>query len=425
MLLRDVVRVLPSGAPISAGTEVKIYRESDNALIGTVVTDPNGMFEYSVPGNPGVVRYETTVGAGSKVHSTRSILPVSDLDLSGLRPLLSTFLDGVVVNYRDALEVESDGLSMQVSVGSGVATARGVIYRQDNPQVVEIPQAVTNPRIDVIAIRFWLDESGDNVGRCELVRKEGNEAMTPAAPTLTQSTSIWETPLAEVRVDVGAMGIAIDKVTDTRLISLPLIPDGTITKSQLAPDVAFGVPYVKNGHTTVVLEGADRLNFDKGFTIGVHNQIATQAEINLKFPEANEVNGTSNEPARKDHTHNMPVIGVYHIPARTISATITNQTPRPITLPPVKCMCRVSLELRVSSTTGGPTNGHLYVKFSETAGAKIPIQADAGVDSTITAKMGYETSGGTSATIQWGWDHENGTLSVTGGWLEWACFPVR
>jgi len=420
MLLRDIIRSLPSGAPIAPGTTVNIYRESDDALLDSVATDANGMFEYTVAGNPGAVRYECVVGAGTKVHSTRSILPVSDLDLSGLRPLLHTFLDGVVVNYKDALVVTADGLSMQVEVGPGVATARGVIYRQDGTEIAPIPAVTANPRIDTLVVRFWKAESGDNVGRCELLRLEGTEAVTPVAPVPADTTDYFDTPLAQVRVDVGAIGIALGKVTDSRLISIPFIPNGTISKDQLATDVAFGIPYVKDGHTTVVLENADRLNFNNGLVAAVNGSIATQVDVDLDYGAT----GTSAKVSRDDHTHTVAIMDDALIAGQDISASVDIKNPTTLTLPAVKCKVRVRVYLRSASLTGGPVNGSIWVNIAGAKKKALPFQSDGGVDSLLFATGAYETSGGTSLAISWGITL-SGPIRSTGGYLEWEVIPVR
>jgi len=302
MILRDVVRTLPSGAPIAPGTEVRIYREGDDLLLDTVTTDANGMFEYTCPGNPGAVRYEVSVGAGKKIHTTRSVLPVADLDLSGIRPLMHMFLDGVVVNYKDALTVTSDGLSMNVKVGPGVAVAEGVIYRQDTVETIAIPPAVTHPRIDTIAVRFYLNESGDQIGRCELFRSQGTEGVTPAPPSLFSNPGLlWETPLADVRVDPGAIGIAMGKVTDRRLIAVPFIPDGMITGDMLADDVSLGIPQiVEAGKPETAQNNITQLVTAFGITVASNGSGSA-----LVMPVYGG-NGSANSLARSDHFHLFP-----------------------------------------------------------------------------------------------------------------------
>ena len=425
MRIIDTLRTLPNGAPVAPGTEVKVYRDADDALLATVTTGSKGEFTYEVDGNPGVLRYEAIAGASQKIHSTRTVMPVGAIDMSALPVLLSTFLDGVVVGWRDDLAVVADGTSLNVVVGSGVATGRGVIYRQEAPRTIAIPAATSNSRIDLIAVRFWLAETGDNAGRCEVVHRQGTEAATPEPPALVQDATYWETPLAHVTVDPGVLGIALNKVADKRLITVPLIPDGSITKAQLATDIAFGVPYVKNGHTPVVAENVTRLNFDKGLKVAKNTTITeTQADITLDFPEANATNGTSSQVARKDHTHNKAVINDAQIVPRDVSSDVNNQTEQTITLPPVKCVCKVRAFLRVASLTGGPTNGLFWVNIAGQTGAKSSYQSDGGVDSLLVAMHTYETSGGTSMKVSWGMTVGAGSVRSTGGWIEWECFPI-
>ncbi len=428
MRVIDTLRILPSGSPVAPGTQVQVFRESDNTLLDTVVTDANGAFTFEVEGNPGTVRYEAVAGASNKVHSTRTVMPVGQVDMSALPALLNTFLDGVVINYKDALSVVADGVSMDVAINPGVATAKGVIYKQDDPLILTIPPATDNPRIDTIVVRFWRAETGDNAGRCEIVRRQGVEGVSPTPYPPLQNETTWDTPLAQVRVDPGVLGISMNKVTDTRLVSIPLIPNGTITKDQLADDVAFGIPYVKNGNTNVVVENADRLNFmsSAGFTASVNSSIDSQVDVGIDFPTANTTNGTSSKPSREDHLHNMAVIDRVIVGARDLSSSVNEQSMTSIKLPAEITRCMLRVVLRVEGGLGTTAEGSLFMRV---AGANHhafgPYQCDQGVDSTIEAVATYTTSGGTSLNVGWGWNRSAGTLRVKHGWIEWICIPRR
>lgn len=428
MRVIDTLRLLPSGAPVAPGTQVQVFRESDNTLLDTVVTDANGAFTFEVEGNPGTVRYEAVAGASNKVHSTRTVMPVGQVDMSALPALLNTFLDGVVINYKDALSVVADGVSMDVAVNPGVATAKGVIYKQDDPLILTIPPATDNPRIDTIVVRFWRAETGDNAGRCEIVRRQGTESVEPTALPPLQNETTWDTPLAQVRVDPGVLGIAMNKVTDTRLVSIPLIPNGTITKDQLADDVAFGIPYVKNGHSNVVVENADRLNFmsSAGFTASVNSNIDSQVDVGIDFPTANTTNGTSSKPAREDHLHNLVDSGFNPVTPQDISSSVSGRNEQTINLVGgIQYRCKFRVTLRVEGGLGTTANGGLYITAAGQKHMVTNVQCDQGVDSTIIAIAGYTTSGGDTLKVSWGYDHSSGILRVKGGFIEWDCYPRR
>lgn len=414
MILRDTIRTLPSGAAVPAGTEVQVYRVFPSELLATVATDANGMFEYSVPGNPGAVRYEVNVGAGKKVHTTTSLMPVGDLDLSGLRPLMHMFLDGVVVNYKDALAVTSDGLSMEVEVAPGVATARGVIYRQDTTETITIPPVTTNPRIDLICVRFYMDAGGAYAGRCELLRKEGVEAVTPTWPGLVQDDSVWDTALAHVRVDPGVMGIALGKVSDQRLICMPYIPDGAITGPQLAAQTVTG----------------GRIKFGDIEAVHLKDRTITQAKLALGSVTTSIIeDGTVTEAklstAVQSKLNTSQVVKDFHrVTAKTGIGTVNTQDAKTVTLPAIPMRCKVKLYLRVEGALGTTANGNVFLNVAGVKQTTFAVQADQGVDSSIWAIAVHTTTGATSLALSWGIDMTSGNLNVKDGWIEWDCTGV-
>lgn len=111
-----------------------------------------------------------------------------------------------------ALQVFADSSGMNVFVRTGRALVRGHYYENTAQMTVAIPSnGAGSARIDRIVLR--LDPTADSI---TAVRVAGT-AGAAAAPALTQTdTGIFDIPLAQVRVEPGAVNIAMAKVTDDR-----------------------------------------------------------------------------------------------------------------------------------------------------------------------------------------------------------------
>lgn len=120
--------------------------------------------------------------------------------------------DGVLRAVDNELEGFGDSTGMQVKVRTGQAFVQGVYYANDAVKTIAVTAAdPSNPRIDRIVLR--LDWSANTVTAAVLA---GTPAGSPSAPALTQTSSTWEIPIAQVAVAAGATGIAAANVTDDR-----------------------------------------------------------------------------------------------------------------------------------------------------------------------------------------------------------------
>lgn len=123
--------------------------------------------------------------------------------------------DGVIYeNYgATSLQVSADGSGMTVQVSDGEALLQGEYFRvYDGPEPLVIAAADgTYDRIDLVVVR--MDRVAETVALTVLT---GDPAATPAAKTPTTNDSVWEIPLAEVRVAAGATSIGSGDVTDRR-----------------------------------------------------------------------------------------------------------------------------------------------------------------------------------------------------------------
>lgn len=127
-----------------------------------------------------------------------------------MKHLLGT---GVILNAQNNLGPYADSTGMNVKILSGEAWIRGHYYESDAQEVLSINTAdVTNPRIDRIILR--LDWTENNI---RLAILQGTPAVSPVAPALTENTTRWEIPIAQVRVNAGVVTIAAGDITDERI----------------------------------------------------------------------------------------------------------------------------------------------------------------------------------------------------------------
>ena len=105
--------------------------------------------------------------------------------------------------------VPTSPASRSVAVEIGSALVRGVYYRNTSSREIELNQNNTsNPRIDLITLRI---NTTDQTVR--LIKKQGSAASNPVAPSLTQSGSIYEIALAEVRCNASFTSITASNIT--------------------------------------------------------------------------------------------------------------------------------------------------------------------------------------------------------------------
>ncbi len=133
-------------------------------------------------------------------------------DLSGFfKRLLS---DGVFPDIANELEVvETDPTALAIRINTGEGFIQGFGYRNKSYLTKSLAAAdPTNPRIDRIVLR--LDTTTNFKISAEVLT--GTPAGSPAAPALTQTSSIYEISLAQVLVGNGATSVNNSKITDER-----------------------------------------------------------------------------------------------------------------------------------------------------------------------------------------------------------------
>lgn len=120
------------------------------------------------------------------------------------------------------LKVTAPATGMTTVVAPGDAFVKGFFYYSDaNISVTHTNNTSGNPRIDLVILRL------DTVAKTITVQHlEGSPNATPVAPTPTFPAfgggTVFEIPLAQVRVESGTSVIAANKVTDTRMFTTPV-----------------------------------------------------------------------------------------------------------------------------------------------------------------------------------------------------------
>jgi microcystin-dependent protein len=122
---------------------------------------------------------------------------------------------GVLIGELNELEVVGDASGMNVKVKSGRAWVEGHFFESDAQETLVIAAAhASNPRIDRVVLRADFTANTVDFGVVT-----GTPAVSPVAPPLTNSATIWEIPLAQVTVDAAAVTITASKVADERPFS--------------------------------------------------------------------------------------------------------------------------------------------------------------------------------------------------------------
>lgn len=111
----------------------------------------------------------------------------------------------------DPLQIIAIG-SANLDMKIGAALVNGKLYETDAAVALTVAaNASGNPRIDTVVLR--VDYTAQTV---RPVIKQGTPAVSPARPSLTQSASLWEMPLADIAVANGFGSITQADITDRR-----------------------------------------------------------------------------------------------------------------------------------------------------------------------------------------------------------------
>ncbi len=215
----DVIRTRLGGLPVADGTTISIRTDVADVEKYTATTT-NGYWSKKYDGCIGPTRWRTTIGVETRHRSGRSVGLVGALSLGELPIILSGVGNGVVPNWKNQLAVVP-GTGLNVLVRNGASLGRGVIYSQwtDNLNLgpfTAVSGLAGQSRIDTVVVRCWpIDQSEE--GRSELAIVAGVTSLTPVAPALSVTDTLYEVPLANVRIENAASSIDVSKITDRRV----------------------------------------------------------------------------------------------------------------------------------------------------------------------------------------------------------------
>ena len=196
------------------------------ATVDSGTTDADGLVTFTVGdvGDPGPILITFDDGSGNtKVRSGEVIGQVGGfLWVDAINDAFRAFGEGrIIAGDGNELACTANGANMNIAVETGSAILKdGYVYVREASGNVTIGAADgSNPRIDRIILRIKRESQSDR-GTVTLAVLAGTPAGSPSAPALTQSSTTWETSLAQVLVDAGATAIAVGKVTSERAFTL-------------------------------------------------------------------------------------------------------------------------------------------------------------------------------------------------------------
>lgn len=234
MIIRGRLTTLETDTPVPDGTEGQVRTLDGDNLIATVTTN-NGWYEYTQSGSPGPVRVYFEYGGKVRNSWSKITGPSGPVDVGNIPLLFRTFRNGVIPNLSGQLAVSSTGSDMNLDIALGAAVVQGVIYDQIAPGILTVEAASSQPRIDTVVVRVVPPGAGENVeGKSELAIVKGVPAPSPVQPALTQTSMLWEIPLANVAVGATVTVIGSGQVTDRRAYTTVTIPAGSIGTTELA-----------------------------------------------------------------------------------------------------------------------------------------------------------------------------------------------
>lgn len=128
--------------------------------------------------------------------------------------------EGIIDNYLN--ELEPSELGSEIYVDSGGALVGGWFYQNTNSIAFEIETPSSNPRIDRIVLRTSV--IGQTV---RLTKIAGTEGAVPAAPSLVQTATVWDIPIAQVQISTAGVLSGFEDERETA--RSPLMPQKGIS----------------------------------------------------------------------------------------------------------------------------------------------------------------------------------------------------
>lgn len=137
--------------------------------------------------------------------------------------------NGVLAGKRNTFTVTTTG-GLGISVNTGDAIVQGFGFWADATTALTCATAdPTNPRIDRAVLHADL-----SAHTASIILLTGTPAPSPAAPALTQTSTVWEVSLYQVRVNASQTTLTGGSLTDERTYAAPNIPAGGVPTTAIA-----------------------------------------------------------------------------------------------------------------------------------------------------------------------------------------------
>lgn len=173
---------------------------------------------------------------------------------------------GVNKGDQNSLVVAA-GAGLQVTVASGSAFVQGEFYTNDaSLPLAHAAADATFGRLDLVVLEMNLTDI--NAPLVQAVVVAGTPSGSPALPALTQSSTIYQIPLASVLIP--ALASSVSTITDYRSWAgyQPRLVDGsgggtaTTSSTSYADIVTMGTPsiYTDGGDIEVTFSGSGSIN---------------------------------------------------------------------------------------------------------------------------------------------------------------------
>lgn len=121
---------------------------------------------------------------------------------------------GIMKSAGNQLAVTTNGTNMITKIDTGIAFLLGRYYENDSfKELTHDTETLGNSRIDRIVVRMDLSTEARYV---KAFIKKGVPSTNPVAPSLTQTSNLYEISLAQVKIVGGQTFIATNAVTDER-----------------------------------------------------------------------------------------------------------------------------------------------------------------------------------------------------------------
>lgn len=271
---------IPDGTGIAGVPVVLRYQGgtyADAAVTGipgqtssSMTTTSDGHFKWTADLSPGPVYVDATVGGvevkrryGAEVMQSGSRWD-SDLGVIG-----TSLGNGVVSGRLSSMLVTPSVVNLNVTVGTGHAVVEGYFWDIESGPITLTLDTNTGVgslliRKDYIVLRQHV--GGSMIGRQEVAIVKGT--VSDVAPALTQNATIYEYPLALLKINQNAITATVD--TDFRTFQRLNIYDGTTLVESNVGKIAFeSGPFVvtkpKTGEVNVAPSfGSGALDFAAG-----------------------------------------------------------------------------------------------------------------------------------------------------------------